>query len=277
MRTYYPVLSISASDSSGATGIQADIKTISALGCYAMTAVTGITAQSTVGVTAMMPATSAIVVSQMEAIFSDIPPLAVKTGMLTSCSVADAVAEALESHRPEKLVVDPEIISPSGTPLLDSEVVDTLVKRIFPLATLVTLHIKEAERLTGETDPSRQARAILASGCSAVLITGCHPDIPEYKTDIFYMAGGAEAIYLRSDAVQTHNTLGAGSTLSSAIASFLALGYPLQRAVSDAKLYVSRALESGAFVTTGRGAGPVNHFFSPRRLKNFNPRFVSRR
>ncbi len=277
MRTYYPVLSISGSDSCGAAGIQADIKTISALGCYAMTAVTGITAQNTSGVSASMPATPEMMVAQIEAVYSDIPPLAVKTGLLASLTVAEAVAEVLEAHRPERLVVDPEILSSSGSLQLGEDGVDVMLKRLFPLATLVTPDADEAELLTGETDHDRQAHTILATGCSAVLIKGCDSEEADFKTDLLYISDGGEAFSLRADAVATRNTRGAGATLSAAIAAYLALGFPLQRAVSDAKLYVSRALEAGSFVTTGHGDGPLNHFFSPRRLKNFNPRFVSRR
>lgn len=275
MRTYYPVLSIAGSDSSGGAGIHADIKTISALGCYAMTAITSITAQNTTGVTAIQPVLPDIVKAQIEAVCKDIPPLAVKTGMLCDREVASAVADTLDSLRPVNLVVDPVMVSTSGSVLLEDDAIETIRTRIFPLAMLVTPNIHEARVLTGETDPAAQGERILAMGPEAVLIKGGDSDNTDYKIDHLYIKGGGTMDF-RADAVLTNNTHGTGCTLSSAIASFLALGYDLVSAVGEGKLYVTRALESGSFITTGSGHGPVNHFFSPRRLKNFNPRRVNR-
>lgn len=271
MRRYFTVLSIAGSDPSGGAGIQADIKTISAFGCYAMSAITSLTAQNTTGVRSVMPATPAIVRDQIDMVMEDIPPMAIKTGMLCNLEVAEAVAERLEYYRPGNLVVDPVMVATSGAPLLEEEAVDLIVKRIFPLATLVTPNRAEALALTGETEHTMQARVLREMGCPNILLKGGDLDDKDFKTDYLYLQGKDAPVVLRADAVDTVNSHGTGCTLSSAIASCLALGYPLPDAVNAGKLYITRALREGAFVTTGRGHGPVNHFFSPRRLKNFNP------
>lgn len=271
MRKYIPVLSIAGSDPSGGAGIQADIKTISALGCYAMTAITSLTAQNTTGVRSIMPSTGAIVADQIDMIMEDIPPMAIKTGMLCNLNVASTVADKLEQYRPDNIVVDPVMVSTSGSKLLDDEAIDLIVKRIFTLSTIITPNKSEAKVLTGETDPDRQAKTLMGMGCRNVLLKGGDSDRKDFKIDYLYLENKHTGIELRADAVNTVNTHGTGCTLSSAIASYLALGYDLEQAVRAAKFYISRALEAGAFVTTGRGHGPVNHFYAPRRLKNFNP------
>ena len=271
MRKYIPVLSIAGSDPSGGAGIQADIKTISALGCYAMTAITYLTAQNTTGVRSIMPSTGAIVADQIDMIMEDIPPMAIKTGMLCNLNVASIVADKLEQYRPDNIVVDPVMVSTSGSKLLDDDAIDLIVKRIFPLSTIITPNKSEAKVLTGETDPDRQAKILMGMGCRNVLLKGGDSDRKDFKIDYLYLENKHTGIELRADAVNTVNTHGTGCTLSSAIASYLALGYDLEQAVRAAKFYISRALEAGAFVTTGRGHGPVNHFYAPRRLKNFNP------
>ena len=271
MRKYIPVLSIAGSDPSGGAGIQADIKTISALGCYAMTAITSLTAQNTTGVRSIMPSTGAIVAEQIDMIMEDIHPMAIKTGMLCNLNVASTVADKLEQYRPDNIVVDPVMISTSGSKLLDDEAIDLIVKRIFPLSTIITPNKSEARVLTGETDPDRQDKILMGMGCRNVLLKGGDSDRKDFKIDYLYLENKHTGIELRADAVNTVNTHGTGCTLSSAIASYLALGYDSEQAVRAAKFYISRALEAGAFVTTGRGHGPVNHFYAPRRLKNFNP------
>ncbi len=271
MRKYIPVLSIAGSDPSGGAGIQADIKTMSALGCYAMTAITSLTAQNTTGVRSIMPSTGAIVADQIDMIMEDIPPMAIKTGMLCNLNVVSTVADKLEQYRPDNIVVDPVMVSTSGSKLLDDEAIDLIVKRIFPLSTIITPNRSEAKVLTRETDPDRQAKILMEMGCRNVLLKGGDSDRKDFKIDYLYLENKHTGIELRADAVNTVNTHGTGCTLSSAIASYLALGYDLEQAVRAAKFYISRALEAGAFVTTGRGHGPVNHFYAPRRLKNFNP------
>lgn len=272
MRTYFPTLTIAGSDSSGGAGIQADIKTMSAIGCYAMSAITSITAQNTTGVRSIMPVTPSVVADQIDMVMTDIPPMAVKVGMLCNAEVAGAVADRLDFYRPGNLIVDPVMISTSGSVLLEDDAVEVMVKKIFPLALLVTPNQREVQALTGETDPQRQIESLRAAGCRNILIKGGDTDRNDFKIDILSLEGEDEIIELRADAVDTRNTHGTGCTLSSAIASYLALGNDLADAVRLGKLYVTRALEEGSWITTGRGHGPVNHFFSPRRLKNFNPK-----
>lgn len=272
MRTYFPTLTIAGSDSSGGAGIQADIKTMSAIGCYAMSAITSITAQNTTGVRSIMPVTPSVVADQIDMVMTDIPPMAVKVGMLCNAEVAGAVADRLDFYRPGNMIVDPVMISTSGSVLLEDDAVEVMVKKIFPLALLVTPNQREVQALTGETDPHRQIESLRAAGCRNILIKGGDTDRNDFKIDILSLEGEDEPIELRADAVDTRNTHGTGCTLSSAIASYLALGNELTDAVRLGKLYVTRALEEGSWITTGHGHGPVNHFFSPRRLKNFNPK-----
>lgn len=272
MRTYYPTLTIAGSDSSGGAGIQADIKTMSAIGCYAMSAITSITAQNTTGVRSIMPVSPGVVADQIDMVMTDIPPLAVKIGMLCNAEVAATVADRLEHYRPENLIVDPVMASTSGSMLLEEDAIEILVSRIFPLAALVTPNRMETEKLAGSSDTAEQIEALRKLGCMNILIKGGDSDSTDFKTDTLYLGATGETIELRADAVDTVNSHGTGCTLSSAIASYLALGYSLTEAVRMAKLYVTRALEAGAWITTGHGHGPVNHFFSPRRLKNFNPK-----
>lgn len=272
MRTYFPVLSIAGSDCSGGAGIQADIKTMSAIGCYGMSAITSITSQNTTGVRSIMPVAPAVVADQIDMVFEDIPPLAVKTGMLCNAEVCAAVAERLGHYCPANLIVDPVMVSTSGATLLEKEAVEIMVREIFPLATLVTPNQAEARALTGESAPDGQIRAMRELGCRNILIKGGDDERSDFKTDILYVGVSGESVELRADAVDTKNSHGTGCTLSSAIASYMALGADLGEAVRRGKLYVTRALEEGAWITTGHGHGPVNHFFSPRRLKNFNPK-----
>lgn len=272
MRTYYPTLTIAGSDSSGGAGIQADIKTMSAIGCYAMSAITSITAQNTTGVRSIMPVSPEVVADQIDMVMTDIPPLAIKVGMLCNAEVASAVAERLEHYRPQNLIVDPVMVSTSGSMLLEKDAVEVLTKRIFPLAELVTPNQMETKALTGSSVTAEQIESLRRLGCRNILIKGGDTDRKDIKVDILHLSATGETIELKADAIDTKNSHGTGCTLSSAIASYLALGYQLKEAVSMAKLYVTHALEAGSWITTGRGHGPVNHFFSPRRLKNFNPK-----
>lgn len=270
MRQYYPILSIAGSDSSGGAGIQADIKTISAIGGYAMTAITALTAQSTQGVSAIVPTSSEMIREQIMTTCLDIRPKAVKTGMIADAAGMEAVADCLAELKLENIVVDPVMVSTSGSRLSATDAMDIMKKRIFPLAAIVTPNISEAIALTGETEPLMQAERLHGEGCRAVLLKGGDSERDDMKIDILSILGEPPA-YFRADAVRTTNTHGTGCTLSSAIATYLAMGYDLESAVMRGKLFVTRAIEAGSFVTTGHGHGPVNHFFSPRRMKTFNP------
>ncbi len=271
MRLYHPVLSIAGSDSSGGAGIQADIKTISAIGCYAMTAITAITAQNTCGVRAIQGIEPHVVDAQIQAVFDDIPPLAVKTGMLYDAVTVQTIAEALKRNHARNVVVDPVMVSTSGSPLIEPDAVEAIKSLIFPLAAHVTPNYNEAVWLTGETEPERQAEALHAMGCRNVLLKGGDSQRTDIKIDYLSVVGTGLR-QLTADAVDTRNTHGTGCTLSSAIASYLALGLNIDDAVAQGKLYVTHALQAGSFVNCGSGHGPVNHFFAPRRLKTYNPK-----
>ncbi|WP_289748616.1 bifunctional hydroxymethylpyrimidine kinase/phosphomethylpyrimidine kinase [Paramuribaculum intestinale] len=266
MRRYIPVLTIAGSDSSGGAGIQADIKTMSAIGCYGMSAITALTAQNTVGVEAIEGVSPMMVKAQIDAVFADISPAAVKTGMLFSAPIVEAVAEALGHHCVSNLVVDPVMVSTSGKRLIADDAVEAMRRTLFPLLTLITPNRNESEALTGCNDPRRQAEELRRQGCANVLVKGGDSDAVDFKTDMLLTADG-DWIELKADAVDTTNTHGTGCTLSSAIACYMAIGYSLPRAVEMGKLFVTRALRAGAKVATGKGHGPVNHFFSPRKLK----------
>lgn len=272
MRQYYPVLTIAGSDSSGGAGIQADIKTISAIGCYAMSAITAITAQNTTGISAVQGIEPDIVAQQIEMVFADIPPLAIKTGMLYSRPVIEAVASVLSRASVSKLIVDPVMVSTSGTNLIETDAIEAVKRLIFPQALLVTPNLKEAIVLTSETAPEKQAAVLHSMGCSNVVIKGGDSDNTEVKTDFVSLDCGADVFTIKADAVNTVNTHGTGCTFSAAIASYIALGYSLSDAIKSGKLFVTKAIEGGSYITCGHGHGPVNHFFNPRRLKNFNPK-----
>ncbi len=269
MRNYFTVLTIAGSDSSGGAGIQADIKTMSAIGCYGMSAITSLTAQNTTGVRSIMPVDAKFMADQIDMVMEDIPPLAIKTGMLCNAEIAGVVADKMEQYRPAHLVIDPVMVSTSGSLLLEQDAVDVVTGRLFPLAEIITPNQHEARVLTGAHNSDEQAHRLMEMGAKNVLIKGGDTDRTDMKIDFLYC--GNNRLALPADAVDTVNTHGTGCTLSSAIASYLALGCDLVTAVKRAKLYITRALEAGSFVTVGKGHGPVDHFFSPRRLKNYNP------
>lgn len=266
MRRYIPVLTVAGSDSSGGAGIQADIKTMSAIGCYGMSAITALTAQNTTGVACVEGVSREMVKAQIDAVCNDIMPMAVKTGMLYSAQIVEAAAKALSDHGVKNLVVDPVMISTSGHRLIADDAVEAVRGHLFPLLTLITPNRNEAAALTGCRDPHQQAEELKRQGCANVLIKDGDSDATDFKTDLLLTADG-EWLELKADAVDTANTHGTGCTLSAAIACYLALGYRLPRAVEMGKLFITRALRAGARVTTGAGHGPVNHFFSPRKLK----------
>ena len=211
-----------------------------------------------------------IVEAQIDAVMTDIPPMAVKTGMLYDADCVAAVARALKRNHATNIVVDPVMVSTSGSPLIAPEAIEAVKSLLFPMSALVTPNRNEAEWLTGETDPARQADAFHAMGCRNVLLKGGDSDRTDVKTDYLSIVGTG-LTPLTADAVDTRNSHGTGCTLSAAIASYLAMGHSIDDAVARGKLYVTRALQAGAFVECGKGHGPVNHFFSPRRMKTYNP------
>ncbi len=270
MAQYATTLSIAGSDSSGGAGIQADLKTFSALGTFGMTAITAITAQNTTGVSSIMPVTPQVVADQIDAVFSDIRPDAVKIGMLMNSQIIMAVAHCLQRWKPRHIVLDPVMIATSGSRLIDEEAIATLIAQLLPIATVVTPNRPEAECIAGgisicdAASAKAAAQAILGLGAKAVLIKGGHIDTRNGEmTDYLFAQGCDEPEVFTAKRVDTRNTHGTGCTLSSAIAAELAKGHTLAEAVGLAKQYLSKAIEAGASVSVGHGHGPVNHLFAP--------------
>ena len=268
MNTYYKVLSIAGSDSSGGAGIQADIKAISAIGAYAMTAITALTAQNTTEVHSVLAATPESVSDQIITTCNDIRPDAVKTGMLVNSSIVRAVAQCIRELKLPNVVVDPVMVSTSGYSLIDDEAVETLKTELFPLAAIITPNKPEAELLACRkldcTQTVLDTGYELAArfGC-AVLIKGGHFE-GDVITDFLFCNGTHHLLH--APKINTANTHGTGCTLSSAIASYLALGNDMVQAVGLAKQYLSQALEAGASISIGHGHGPVNHLHNPQKI-----------
>ena len=266
----YPrVLSIAGSDSGGGAGIQADLKTISALGCFGMTAITALTAQNTLGVRAIHAVPLQMLTDQIDAVVEDIGVDAVKIGMLHSADTVRAVAGALKRHGLAKVVLDPVMIATSGAKLIDDAAIDVLVRELFPLAAVVTPNLDEAALLVGhplqgEADMEAAARQLLERGASAVLVKGGH--LAGDTVSDLLVARGAQPHWMRAPRIASGNTHGTGCTLSSAIASHLALGADLGEAVERARAFVRGALEAGAAVRTGAGSGPLNHGWAPQPM-----------
>ena len=272
MRTYRTVLSIAGSDSIGGAGIQADLKTFSALGVYGMTAITALTAQNTQSVLHIMPASEQNLRLQLDAVFTDVVPDAVKIGMLHNEALIDVVIKAIDRYRPRNIVLDPVMISTSGCALLSPTSVDLLKNELMPRCNIVTPNLLEAQALAGHKITDIQS--LYAAGeeltklCAAVLIKGGHSEGNEVSDYLFEIGKECPECYTirRVDTVNTHGT---GCTLSSAIAANLALGYDLHTSVARAKDYISKAISEGADVAFGLNNGPVNHLFAPEPLHKF--------
>ena len=263
---YARVLSIAGSDSGGGAGIQADLKTFSALGCYGMTAITALTAQNTQGVRAIHGVPPDMLREQIDAVVEDIGVDAVKIGMLHSPEVVHVVADAIRRHALPHVVLDPVMVATSGDRLIAQETVGVLVRELFPLAEVVTPNLDEAGWLLGRQISDAKtldaaAADLLALGARAVLLKGGH--LPgDWVVDVLALPA-REPHHLQSARIATHNGHGTGCTLSSAIAAHLALGAPLPVAVERARAYIVAAIAAGANVTTGRGHGPLNHGHAP--------------
>lgn len=269
-KRYARVLSIAGSDSGGGAGIQADLKTCSALGCYGMTAITAITVQNTLGVTGIHGIPLDTVRGQIDAVVQDIGVDAVKIGMLATPEVVGVVADAIRRHKLTNVVLDPVMVATSGDRLIVPETAQALVRELFPLATVITPNLDEAALLLGRSIDGIEAldaavADLLAMGAPAVLLKGGHLS-GDLVMDVLGLQGQAASDYLRlqSQRIVTHNGHGTGCTLSSAIASFLAQGLPLAQAVTEARRYILGAIEAGADVYTGQGHGPLNHGYAPR-------------
>ncbi len=255
------VLTIAGSDSSGGAGIQADIKTITAHKMYAMSAVTALTAQNTTGVYGIFEASPEFVAQQIDCIFEDIRPDAVKIGMVSSPGIINAIAGRLIKYAAENIVVDPVMIATSGGRLLSEAAMEALVTRLLPLGTVITPNIPEAEALCGmkiesRDDMVRAAEKISALVSGGVMIKGGH--LPDSADDLLYMKGALR--WYPCERVDNPNTHGTGCTLSSAIACNLAAGRSLEESVEGAKAYVTGALKAG--LNLGRGSGPLDHMYN---------------
>jgi hydroxymethylpyrimidine/phosphomethylpyrimidine kinase len=255
-------LSIAGSDSGGGAGIQADLKTLSALGVFGMTAITAVTVQNTTGVLGYEPLSPRTVGDQIRAVATDIGVDAAKTGMLASVEIVEAVAEALAETRIPNLVVDPVFVSKHGHPLLADDAVGALRDRVLPLATLVTPNLPEASGLVGFAVDSRDlmrkaAEEISALGAAAVLVKGGHLEGSDRADDLLF--DGHDHRWIEGERIETPNTHGTGCVLSSAIAAFLARGLPLEEAVGLAKRFVTEAIRHA--LPLGRGIGPVDPLF----------------
>ena len=260
MRT---ALTIAGSDSSGGAGIQADIKTMTMNGVFAMSAITALTAQNTTGVTGILNATPDFLEKELDAIFTDIFPDAVKIGMVSSAELITVIAEKLKAYGAKHVVVDPVMVATSGAKLLEDDAIDTLKEKLLPLAEVLTPNIPEAEILAGmkiesPTDMETAARTISETYGCAVLCKGGH-DLND-ANDLLWKDGAGR--WFKGRRIANPNTHGTGCTLSSAIASNLAKGYGLDESVEKAKAYISGALAAG--LDLGQGSGPMDHAFDIR-------------
>ena len=271
------ILSIAGSDSGGGAGIQADLKTIAALGCYGMTAITALTAQNTRGVRGIHAPEPAFLKQQLDAVFEDIGVDAVKIGMLHSPEIVAVVAQALKQYAPPHVVLDPVMVATSGDKLITPQTQEAIVGELFPLAEVVTPNLDELSWLIGEPitrwDQFEPAAVKLhALGARHVLVKGGHMNSPNLMDMLVEFAGPGQQRAITEivkPRIDTNNLHGTGCTLSSAIACFLALDYPLKAAVKGAQDYIYQAIESAIGMRIGQGHGPVNHAYAPQPLHLF--------
>ena len=265
-KTYHTVLTIAGSDSGGGAGIQADLKTFSAIGCYGMSVITALTAQNTRRVTGIHAVPPSFAEEQMEAVFTDIGADAIKIGMLYSAELIEVVAQQLNKHGQDKIVLDPVMVAQSGDKLLQDDAIEAIKEHLMPLAEVVTPNLPEAtvllgRELQGLEEMQKAARDLARHGSKSILIKGGHSDDDDRSTDLFYLTREDRFVMLEGDRIETRNNHGTGCTLSSAIASYLAKGFTTEDAVRKAKIYITEAIRSGAAYELGGGHGPVNHFF----------------
>lgn len=263
-RTYKHALTIAGSDSGGGAGIQADIKTFSALQCYGMSVITAITAQNTIEVTDVMPIPTEMIVKQLDAVLSDIGADAIKIGMVYTKEAIMAIKQTLAKYCYKKLVIDPVMVSTSGHKLLEDDAIQAINDELIPTADVVTPNIPEAELLTGVRiqnidDRKKAAKILAAKGCDTVLIKGGHAK-DKIILDSVYFARIDEFFNINSKWIDTPNKHGTGCTLSSAITAVLAYSIDEPTAITIAKNYTDASIKSGSHYQIGRGHGPVHHF-----------------
>ncbi|MDR2408950.1 MAG: bifunctional hydroxymethylpyrimidine kinase/phosphomethylpyrimidine kinase [Bacteroidales bacterium] len=274
-QTYPVVLTIAGSDSGGGAGIQADLKTISALGAFGTSAITAVTVQNTLGVQAIHSIPLDILKGQIEAVMSDFSVKAIKIGMLDQPEVVSVILDAIVKYHPPYVVVDPVIVATSGDILIHDQAIDKMKKELFPFVDLITPNLSEASILLGRmindiTEMKMAAKLLSSSfGCKSVLIKGGHL-FDNTMTDILWMNKEEQLHTFSSKKIDTKNLHGTGCSLSSAIATFLAFGETIPQAVQYAKEYITSAIECGQDIMIGHGHGPINHFFKPETLKKIN-------
>ena len=273
MKKYPSVLTIAGSDCSGGAGIQADMKTISALGAYAASAITAVTVQNTCGVTAIHPIPPTFVEGQIRAVLTDIKPNAVKIGMVNDTEIICTIASCLREFHPRYVVFDPVMVSSSGRRLMEDAAIEALVNELIPTTSLITPNLSEAEVLTGHSvrnveEMKIAAKEILRYGCQAVLVKGGHLQGGE-MIDVLQLNNREEPFLFSAHQIESKNTHGTGCTLSSAIATYLALGDPIEKAVEKAKEYLYKGLCAGKDIHIGEGHGPLNHFYAPVAMHIF--------
>jgi len=267
--TYPAVLTIAGSDSGGGAGIQADIKTFSALGCYGMSVITALTAQNTLGVTGIHSVPPDFVTAQLNAVLQDIRPLAIKIGMVHSAELVAVIANVLQQYPDIPVILDPVMVATSGDRLIAEETVQHLVTQLFPLSTLITPNLDEAALLANMQiatvqDMQTAGQIIMQQGCNALLLKGGHLQQDRLTSLLFTIDGNVQSF--TSDKIETNNMHGSGCTLSSAIAAYMARGENLVKAIASAHEYVHNAIVYGKDVSTGKGHGPLNHFFNPQKM-----------
>ncbi len=265
LKTYCRVLTIAGSDSGGGAGIQADLKTFAANGCYGMSVITALTAQNTQGVSGIHPVPPEFVAQQLDAVLADIGVDAVKIGMLFSPELIEAIARKLREYRVAQVVLDPVMVAASGDKLLRDDAVAALKEHLIPLAALITPNLPEAAVLLDREIATREAMASAATaladlGCQNVLVKGGHL-VDGDSADCLYLGVSRPIQWLASPRIATRNNHGTGCTLSSAIAARLAQGDPMETAVRRAKDYITGAIQAGAEYAIGHGHGPVHHFW----------------
>lgn len=273
MKEYNYVLTIAGSDSGGGAGVQADIKTISALGAFAVSAITALTAQNTRGVRSILPVPGAFIKDQLEMIWQDFAPKAIKIGMLNDAETASAVCDFLESKDIAgkcRIVTDPVMVATSGSKLINDGAIEILKNRLFPLSTIITPNVPELEFLTGREIKTREDmvsaghRCAEMYGCEYVLVKGGHIK-GENSSDILFRKDG-QPVAFETEYIESPNLHGTGCTLSSAIATYLSFGYDVCISVDKAKRYVTEAIKASCDVSVADGNGPLNHFFNPHKM-----------
>jgi len=267
---YIHVLTIAGSDSGGGAGIQADLKTFSALGCFGTSVITAVTAQNTLGVRSVHGIPATIIKDQLQAVLDDIVPVAIKIGMINKAEVVDVIEKELSAYAANvPVILDPVMVATSGHKLIAPDTVEQLIHKLFPIVSLVTPNIDEAVILAEQPIHNLDGmiaagKKIIEKGANAVLVKGGHLTGPVIY-DVF-ICGDEAPVILESAFIASKNLHGTGCTLSSAIAAEMAKGKTLLDAVKNAKSYIRQALQAGSEVKTGEGNGPLNHFFEPLKL-----------